>query len=166
MGGQSTVFAWVFCSENRAYFDTGGSTPHWRSQSVEFKRRLSDDPSRTRIAEEELLKSIAAFANTNDGVIVIGVDDSGRVVGLQFDFKQRDRFEQKVRQLARSHIRPIPAVQVGFENAQGLEVARVTVPRGEEPAYLIGGVIYVRNGSSDVQAQPEGLKRLITEHAL
>lgn len=135
-------------------------------QTVEFKRRLSDDPSRTKIAEDELLKSIAAFANTNDGVIFIGIDDSGHIIGLELDFKQRDRLEQKIRQLARSRIRPIPVVQVGFENARGLEVARVTVPRGEEPAYIIGGVVYIRNGSSDVQAQPEDLKRLITEHAL
>jgi len=132
---------------------------------VEFKRRLSDDPSRTKIAEDELLKSIAAFANTNDGVIFIGIDDSGHIIGLELDFKQRDRLEQKIRQLARSRIRPIPVVQVGFENARGLEVARVTVPRGEEPADMIGGVVYIRNGSSDVQAQPEDLRRLIVEYA-
>jgi predicted HTH transcriptional regulator len=134
-------------------------------QTVEFKRRLSDDPSRTKIAEDELLKSIAAFANTNDGVIFIGIDDCGHIVGLELDFKQRDRLEQKIRQLARSRIRPIPVVQVGFENARGLEVARVTVPRGEEPADMIGGVVYIRNGSSDVQAQPEDLRRLIVEYA-
>ena len=134
-------------------------------QTVEFKRRLSDDPSRTKIAEDELLKSIAAFANTNDGVIFIGIDDSGHIIGLELDFKQRDRLEQKIRQLARSRIRPIPVVQVGFENARGLEVARVTVPRGEEPADMIGGVVYIRNGSSDVQAQPEDLRRLIVEYA-
>jgi integrase len=33
-------------------------------QRVEFKRGLSEDPARLRNAEEELLKSIAAFANT------------------------------------------------------------------------------------------------------
>ena len=112
-----------------------------------------------------LRASIAAFANTNDGAIFIGIDDGGHIVGLELDFKQRDRLEQKIRQLARSRIRPIPVVQVGFENARGLEVARVTVPRGEEPAYLMGGVIYVRNGSSDVQAQPEDLRKMIVEYA-
>jgi hypothetical protein len=56
-------------------------------------------------------------------VIFIGIDDSGHIVGLELDFKQRDRLEQKIRQLARSRIRPIPVVQVGFENARGLEVA-------------------------------------------
>jgi hypothetical protein len=39
------------------------------------------------------------------------------------------------------------------------------VAQGEAPAYLMGGVIYIRCGSSDVQAQPEDLNTLITEYA-
>ena len=60
-------------------------------QNVEFKRGLSDDENRTGSVEDELLKSIAAFANTNDGVILIGIDDAGHVKGLGLDFKQRDK---------------------------------------------------------------------------
>jgi hypothetical protein len=44
-------------------------------QRVEFKRGLSDDVTKTGSVDTELLRSIAAFANTNDGVILIGVDD-------------------------------------------------------------------------------------------
>jgi hypothetical protein len=60
-------------------------------QSVEFKRGLSDDENRTSSVEDELLKSIAAFANTNDGVIMVGIDDAGHVRGLGLDFKQKDQ---------------------------------------------------------------------------
>jgi predicted HTH transcriptional regulator len=35
-------------------------------QRVEFKRGLSDDGTKTGSVNTELLKSIAAFANTND----------------------------------------------------------------------------------------------------
>jgi hypothetical protein len=48
-------------------------------QTIEFKRRLSDGPSRERTSEDEVLKSVAAFANTNDGAIFIGVDDINTV---------------------------------------------------------------------------------------
>jgi len=41
-------------------------------QTVEFKRGLSADEGRTSSVDEELLKSVAAFANTNDGVIFVG----------------------------------------------------------------------------------------------
>ncbi len=134
-------------------------------QSIEFKRGLSRDEQKTGGVEEELLKSVAAFANTNDGVIFIGVDDSGHVKGLKLDYMQRDRLEQKIRQLVRNRIRPAPAIQVGFEDLRGLIVVGVTVPRGEAPAHMMGGVVYVRDGSSDIQAQPEDLLRLFTEYA-
>ena len=136
------------------------------NQRVEFKRRISDDPDTLRTTENEVLKTIAAFANTNDGLILIGVDDGGQIVGLNFDFRQKDRLEQKIRQLTRSKIKPTPPIQVGFEDVRGLGIAKITVARGADLAYMISGVIYVRDGSSDVQAQPEDLRRLMGEYAL
>jgi len=116
-------------------------------------------------AEDELLKSIAAFANTNDGVIFVGVDDSGKIRGLGLNFTQRDRFERKIRQLSRNRIKPSPPIEVAFEEVRGLVVAKIAVVCGEAPAYLLSGVIYVRSGSSDVQAQPEDLRRLVAKVA-
>jgi hypothetical protein len=134
-------------------------------QNVEFKRGLSEDEAKTTSVEDELLRSIAAFANTNDGVIFVGVDDSGNIRGLRLDFNQKDRLERKIRQLTRNRIRPIPPIQVAFEEVRGLVVAKIAVARGEAPAYLLNGVIYMRDGSSDIQAQPEHLSRLIAEFA-
>jgi len=134
-------------------------------QSVEFKRGLSSDENRAGSVETEILKSIVAFANTNDGVIFIGVDDAGHVKRLELDFTQRDRMEQKIRELIRSRIKPTPPVQITFENVRGLLVAKIAVASGEAPAYMIGGTIYIRNGSSDVQAQPEDVVRLVSEFA-
>ncbi len=134
-------------------------------QNVEFKRGLSEEQSKASSVEDELLKSTAAFANTNDGIIFIGVDDGGRIRGLRLDFSQRDRFEQKVRQLIRNRIKPTPPTQVSFEEVRGLIVAKIAVARGEAPIYLLNGTIYVRDGSSDVQAQPDHLKRLVAEFA-
>jgi hypothetical protein len=134
-------------------------------QNVEFKRGLSDDETKTREVENELLKSIAAFANTNDGVIFVGVDDRAQIRGLEFNLSQRDRFDRKVRQLVHNHIKPNPAIEVTFEKVRDLAVAKISVARGEAPAYLLNGVIYIRSGSSDVQAQPEDLQRLIAEFA-
>jgi hypothetical protein len=36
---------------------------------------------------------------------------------------------------------------------------------GEDPAYLMGGVINIRYGSVDVQAQPEDLQRIVLNYA-
>lgn len=86
-------------------------------------------------------------------------------MGLKLDYKQRDRLETKIRQLVRSRIRPAPAIQVGFEDIRRLTVASIMVSRGEAPAHMLGGVVYIRDGSSDIQAQPEDLLRLFTEYA-
>ena len=133
---------------------------------VEFKRALSDDEGRNGPTEDEFLKTVAAFANSGDGVIFLGVDDSGKAKGLNLDFNKRDRLERKIRQLVRNRIKPTPPLQITFQQVDDLTVACVTVARGEAPAYLLNGVIYYRYGSSDVQAQPEDLQRLISQYAL
>src|SRR5437870_12711547 len=79
--------------------------------------------------------------------------------------KAKDRFERKIRQFVRTHIKPTPHIQVTFEDVRGLVIAKITVARGEAPAYMMRGVIYVRDGSSDVQAQLEDLRRLVSQYA-
>src|SRR5262249_42963430 len=134
-------------------------------QNIEFKRGVSDAVEIFGKNDDQLAESIAAFANTNDGVIFLGVDDWGKVKGLPLDFKQRDLLEQKIRQLVRNRIKPIPPVQITFEEVRGFIIAKIVVARGEAPVYMMDGRIYIRSGSSDVQAQPEDVQRLIAEYA-
>jgi len=134
-------------------------------QNVEFKRGLFDANAKASKSADELAESIAAFANTNDGVIFLGVDDNGHVKGLPLDFKQKDRLEQKIHQLVRNHIKPIPPMQVAFEDLRGLLIAKITIARGDAPVYMMNGRIYIRSGSSDVPAQPEDMERLVAEYA-
>lgn len=59
------------------------------SRSLEFKSSLkfcyrSKKPE--KYIEEAILKTIAAFANTDGGILVIGVDDNNEVQGLENDF--------------------------------------------------------------------------------
>jgi hypothetical protein len=135
-------------------------------QYVEFKRGLSADEARAAGAEDELLRSIAAFANTNDGAIFIGIDDAGHVKGMELNSARRDRLERKVHQLVRNRIRPKPPVQIVFEEVRGLTVVKINVSRGEAPAHMLGGVVYLRDGSSDVQAQAEDLIKLVAGYAV
>ncbi len=135
-------------------------------QNVEFKRGISPEDGKVSSVDEEILKSVVAFANTNDGVIFIGIDDFAQVKGLGLDSKAKDRLEGRIRQLVRTRIRPIPPIGIGFEDVRGLVVAKIVVARGESPIYMLGGVVYVRDGSHDVAAQPEQLTRLVLEHAV
>jgi hypothetical protein len=132
-------------------------------QNVEFKRVLSYSENKSGGVEEELLKSITAFANSNDGVIFIGVDDAGHVRGTGHDFTQKDRMERKIRQLIRTRILPTPPVQLTYEDFKEFVIAKIAVAKGDVPPYMIGGTIYIRNGSSDVQARPDEVVRLVSQ---
>jgi ATP-dependent DNA helicase RecG len=134
-------------------------------QRAELKRGVSDDDTKSGGTENELLKSIAAFANTNDGVIFIGIDDAGRVKGLELDFKRKDRLETKIHQLARSRIKPAPPIHIAFEEIRTMTIAKIFVARGEAPLYMLDGVVYFGEGSTDFQAQPDDLRRLVAEFA-
>jgi len=110
-----------------------------------------------------LLKSIAAFANTNDGVILVGIDDTGHVKGLDLDFKRKDALERRIHQLARTRIKPAPPVEVVFEEIRGM--TGISGARGEKPLDTLDNVVYLRRGSSDVQAQPDEIISLVTQFA-
>jgi hypothetical protein len=134
-------------------------------QRVEFKRGLSDEVAKSGTVDTELLKSITAFANTNDGAILVGIDDAGHVKGLALDFKGRDAWERRIHQLVRTRIKPTPPIQVAFEELRGMLIGKISVARGEAPVYMLDGVVYLRQGSSDVQAQPDDIISLVAEFA-
>jgi hypothetical protein len=132
--------------------------------TIEFKRNISLESTNST---QQILQTVAAFANTGDGTIYIGIDDDGKIDGLEADSpKQKDRISGRVYQLVRQHIRPAPSIRVSFVEMRGLTICTIFVPRGEDPLHFVDGVVYVRYGSSDVNAQPEMVKRLLTEYAL
>ena len=57
---------------------------------VEFKSSLRWDYNQNQMnksLENVILKTISAFLNTNGGTLIIGVDDSGSILGLQNDYQ-------------------------------------------------------------------------------
>ena len=127
-------------------------------QEIEFKRGIVDD---------EILKSITAFANTNDGIIVLGVDDKSRIVGVNVSSaKDKERLIHKLFNLLRSRIRPSLNIRIDFEYLKGLEIAKIFVPRGDEPLYYLDSIIYVRHGDSDIKSSPELIKKILREFTI
>jgi hypothetical protein len=126
-------------------------------QKIEFKRGIVD---------EDLLKSVAAFANTNDGTIFIGVDDAGKITGIKLDTPgEKSSFAHKIYTVVRQRVKPIPPIEMYFEDIRGYVVARVIVARGDERLYFLDGIIYVRHGDSDVKGEPSVVSRILQEYA-
>jgi predicted HTH transcriptional regulator len=97
---------------------------------------------------------------------LVGVDDAGHFEGPDLDLEEkRHARERRVRQLARTRIKPVPPVQVVFEEIRGMTVGRISVARGEAPLYMLDDVACLRRRSSDVQAQLDEIIPPVTQFA-
>ena len=104
---------------------------------LEFKRQLS--------AASRIARTLAAFANTSGGTLLIGIADDGKIRGVSSEFKEVEKIEDATDRLIQ------PALLVSYETMapDGRIVLIVTVPEStEKPHYLIDDsgkrTIYVR----------------------
>jgi len=123
------------------------------NERVEFKRTLV-----TR-GEDNVVKEMAAFANTEGGWILFGVDDRGQVTGID----DPKGFEERVMNLAANNLTPplIPTFQTFC--VEGKTVAVLDIPKGPNKPYR---PFYVRRGTTKTEASLEELRRLYQESQL
>jgi hypothetical protein len=125
---------------------------------VEFKRDAGN--------RESVLRAITAFANSNDGTIFVGITDDCQVEGLNLPTAQeRDRFVISIQNAIRERIRPNPFIDIAFEEVKGKMVARIFVPRGDQPLYCYDGRPYVREGPQSVVADGIKVAKIVMEFA-
>lgn len=117
--------------------------------TIEFKREM---PHRRSLADE-----IAAFANTKGGVILIGVDNGGVIVGL--DQEELDSTESSVVAICQDSIEPPVRILTEKLWLDDNDVLKIEVP----PSLFVHnspGGYFIRQGSSKRQMRPEYLARL------
>lgn len=90
--------------------------------TTEFKR--SD------INDKELTKAVACLANGDGGVLLVGVDDNGIVVGAQ-PRHGRTTDPARVGAYIQANTEPALAVGVRLESVDGQEIIRIDVPRAD-----------------------------------
>ena len=107
--------------------------------TTEFKQSMS----------QNLGREICAFANATGGVILIGVDDAGNVVGVP----DHNRLNSQVQSIARSADPPV-AVEVESED----DVLCVSVPEQHGKPYSFGGRFFIREGATSQQMSREEIR--------
>ncbi|ARV17037.1 hypothetical protein AEP_00071 [Curvibacter sp. AEP1-3] len=117
-------------------------------QQVEFKERL---PSQGH----DIGKSIAAFASSNNGVILYGISNDGSVVGIEngHDSEIRDSVSQRVSN-ASKEVRPPVNPTVTWAYHDGKVVCFVEVERGSEAIYYSNHRPILRRGCISRPAEP------------
>lgn len=128
--------------------------------TIEFKSTLRTNlhtGEKDQRMEMSVLKTIAAFLNTNGGSLVIGLADDGSPVGIEEDkFPNEDKMYLHLVNLINSRIGPqhMMHIQPRFDDHNGARVLVVDCKRSRSPVYVKEGnneMFFVRTGASTTQ---------------
>ncbi len=126
----------------------------FETENIEFKSKFTD----------ELYKEVIAFANTNGGVIYIGIDNEGNAVGID----NIDENYARITNGIRDAIMPDVTIFVKY-TIQENHVVRISVGEGSYKPYYLKAKglkpsgVFVRQGTSSVPASPEQIRTMIKE---
>lgn len=126
------------------------------SDELEFKSTLRWDLKEGTVnkkLEEVILKTVAAFANSQGGALLVGVADDGKVLGLEWDYHSlgggdRDKFELHLRNLLNQQFGAgfvTSKVAIKFHTIEDKEVCQIETSSAKEPIIL---KVKDRNGHS------------------
>ena len=114
-------------------------------EKQEFKSSLRWDGLNSKVnkdVEDAVVKTLAGFLNGKGGTLLIGVDDSGVVIGIAADYKT---LRKKSRDGFRLHLGNLIAGKLGeaassypkvtFHEIDGKDVCEVTVEPSSDPIY-------------------------------
>ena len=124
------------------------------TENIEFKSQFTED----------IYKEVIAFANTDGGIVYVGIDNNGNAVGLTDVDQEYTRITNGIRDA----IMPDVTMFVRF-TIQENKVVRITVSEGSNKPYYLKGKglkpsgVYVRQGTSSVPASPEQIRQMIKE---
>lgn len=131
------------------------------SSNLEFKSSLFHS-YRPEVPEKvitgSVIKTIAAFLNTDGGTLIIGVDDDRNVLGIEADLAAKhadlDQFENRLTTLIMHAIDELAVMRcrIRFEEVNAKTVCLVDVERSPLPVYADTdkgkGMFFVRAGNT------------------
>ena len=108
-------------------------------------------------SNETLAKSIVCFANTDGGQLIIGVSDSGDVVGVE----DLDEATRKIDDVAFNRCEPSIIILPETVDIDGKIILIINIPKGEQRPYRTkSGLYYIRSGNRCRQASWQEVRRL------
>ena len=127
------------------------------TETIELKRILNDSVER----------AIVAFLNTQDGAIYIGVEDDGKVIGV-------DKIDETLKRIAdviTTQILPNPQdlIELGTKFVDGKQVIEIKVAKGKALYYIkkygrSANGCYIRIGTSNRSMTEEQIERNYAEY--
>jgi hypothetical protein len=121
--------------------------------TMEFDKRM----------EYGILKTITAFLNTKGGALLIGVDDAGKIIGLEKDnFQNDDKLGLHLTNLIKNHIGNefLPFIRFKIVKIKDKEVLLINCKRSKKQVFLKSRneeEFYVRNGPASIKLEGSSL---------
>lgn len=149
------------------------------SGRVEFKSSARWDYKQSNVnkeLEKVIVKTVAAFLNSEGGTLLIGVADDGSILGLESDYRtfgskqNADLYEnwligRLLESLGRDRAR---SIRVSFHALEGKQICRVDVSPSSHPVFFTDEKsnerLYVRSGNSTRELAASEMLRYCGEH--
>ncbi|MEU6284030.1 ATP-binding protein [Streptomyces sp. NPDC047028] len=141
------------------------------SNRVEFKssaRWNSHTQNRDERLEQVIAKTVAAFLNADGGTLLIGVDDTGAVLGIENDYRlvrqgDQDRYELWLHDLLGNCLgkAALSQTSMSFPRVGGRDICRIDIEPAPSPVFLRppkgtpAADFYVRLGNSTRQMRTD-----------
>jgi hypothetical protein len=129
---------------------------HWRqfgeSQEIEFKQALDERATRERLAE-----SVAAFANGSGGVVLVGIDDYGEIVGYGLP-----NAADQISQIISNSVTDPPHVEIDRADLDGrpVWVIRVAPSPPDARPHTVRDRVLVRAHATNRAATPREIRQM------
>jgi len=120
-------------------------------ESVELKSSLS--------LTNEIIETVSAFSNTMGGKIVIGIDDAGRIKGVEIGKGTIENLTNRVSQNTDPKIHP----RISVKEVEGKKIIVIEVKESLDRLVLAFGRPFKRVGKSTMRIGKDEYERLILE---
>lgn len=143
------------------------------SKQTEFKQTLTLDikkQTKEKYIELSVVKTLAAFMNSVSGTLLVGVDDSGEIIGVDYEiskfYKSHDEFLLKFRNLVKERIggQAYDFIHYRLVNIGEKHVLLVECKESPSPIYVDENDFYVRTNPATDKLDGPRMVTYITNH--
>lgn len=106
---------------------------------------------------EVIAKTVCSFLNTKGGTIFCGVDDKGKIIGIN-DVRS---IAERLQEFLLDAISPKALFSIAVDEENDKPIITIEAPQGRDQPYVYGGAVYVRLGSHTRTADSATLRQMV-----
>ncbi len=138
-----------------------------KTGNVNYIMNLLDKPEsinlefKSKYSNIEVAKVVCSFLNRNGGHLIIGIEESQKIIGV----KDAEKLAKKIQSYLYQEIVPEPVISVDIQTVKNKNLLVVAVRQGTNQPYIFDGAVYYRKGSTTTKADSRQLAQLIHNEA-